>query len=119
MIRSYFILPFCIASLMFLCSCGASVNLSPGTTPRTPKPSDYKVQVYQKTDTVQVKHTVIGLISVEDSGFTVSCSYETVFNKAIEKARAIGADAIQIVQVDTPSFFSTCYQIKVLAIAYD
>jgi hypothetical protein len=104
---------------MFLCSCGAVVNLSPGTTPRSPKPSDYKVQVFQKADTVQVKYSIIGLISVEDSGITISCSYETVFNKAIEKARAIGADAIQIVQVDTPNLISSCYQIKVLAIAFD
>ncbi len=106
--RSNSIILFCLASLMFLCSCGVSVNLSPGTTLRPPKPSDYKVQVFQKDDTVQVKHSVIGLISVEDSGFSVSCSYKSVFNNAIEKARAIGADAIQIVQVDTPGLFSSC-----------
>jgi hypothetical protein len=88
-IRSFSVLILCIASLLFLCSCGASVNLSPGTIPRTPKPEGYKIQVYQKDDTVQTKYTAIGLISVEDSGVTLNCSYEVVFNKALEKARTL------------------------------
>jgi hypothetical protein len=119
MTRSPFVLVLGLTSLLLFCSCGASIKLSPGTTPRAAKAKDYQVKVYQKTDTVKVKHTTIGLISVEDSGLTVDCSHEVMFNKAVEKARAIGADAIQIIQVDTPGFFSSCYQIKVLAIAYE
>jgi uncharacterized protein YbjQ (UPF0145 family) len=112
----------CFLSIIFifsLCSCGVAVSLSPGTVPRTPKSSDYKIQVYQKTDTIKVKYSTIGLIGGGDSGFTISCSYETVLNKVIEKARSIGADAIQIVQVDSPNIISTCYEIKAIAIAYE
>jgi hypothetical protein len=117
--RPCLLLILALTSLLFLCSCGVSVNLSPGTNPRAPKPVDYKIQVYQETDTIRVKYTVIGLISAGDSGFTLSCSYGTVLNKAIEKAREIGANAIQIVKVNSPNIISSCYEVKVLAIAYD
>jgi len=119
MIRSLILYFLVLTSLLFLCSCGVAVSLSPGTIPRTPKPSDYAIKVYQKTDTIQGKYTTIGLIGAGDSGFTLSCSYETVLNKTIEKAREIGADAIQIVKVDSPNIISSCYEIKALAIAFE
>lgn len=112
------LVPLCVLGLL-MCSCAASVNYTKATEARTPKPSSFKVQVFQIADSVQVKYTLLGLISVDDNGFTTDCAYDIVLGKAIDHARQVGADAIKIIQHDKPDLFSSCHRIKALAIAFD
>lgn len=109
-----------ILSIMFLLnSCAASVNYKAEIDARKAKPSGYKIEVFQKDEKPQKKYTILGLISIEDSGFTTDCSYDVVLKKAEEKAREVGADALEIIKVESPDFISSCYRIKALAIAFD
>ena len=112
------LLPLCSLALL-LCSCATSIHYTKAADDRTAKPLDFKVQVFEKTDSVQAKYTLLGLISVDDNGFTTDCAYDVVIAKAKERARAVGADAIKIIQHDKPDLFSSCHRIKVLAISFD
>lgn len=55
---------------------------------------------------------LVGKLKIGDSGFTTDCSYETVINRAMETARKAGGNIIQLTELKTPGFTSTCYQIK-------
>ena len=116
-----YIIPACISMFIvfLLNSCAASVSYKSAAQSRPPKPEEYEIEVFHANETPSKKNTTLGLISVDDSGFTINCSYDVVLGKAKEKAREIGADAIKIVKIESPDLFSSCYRIKVLAIAYD
>ena len=109
-----------ILSIMFLLnSCAATVNYKAEMDARKAKPFGYRIEVFQKDEKPQKKYTILGIISIEDSGFTTDCSYDVVLKKAEEKAREVGADALEIIKVESPDFISSCYRIKALAIAFD
>jgi len=107
-----------IAALL-ISACAASVHFTPAADARAPKSPDSKIQVFGKDDSVKVRHTVLGLISIDDTGFTTDCAYDVVLAKAVQEARTVGADAIKIVQHERPDLWSSCHRIKALAIAFD
>ncbi|MCD2423330.1 DUF2846 domain-containing protein [Niabella pedocola] len=45
-------------------------------------------------------------------GFTTDCQYQRVIEKAQEKARKAGGNAIQITELKQPDLWSSCYRIK-------
>jgi hypothetical protein len=109
----------CLLLVTLFSSCAASVSYKSISEARQPKPDGFEVQVFQENETIAKKNTTLGLISVDDSGFTVHCSYDIVLEKAKEKAREIGADAIKIVKVESPDLISSCYRLKALAVVFD
>ena len=92
-------------------ACSTRVSYAPSTLEATnPKPSDFFITLFQKNETVPSEYRTIGSVSVGDKwGMTVKCSYIDVINDAKDKARKVGGDAIQVVQIKEPSLNSTCY----------
>ena len=54
----------------------------------------------------------LGYFEFKDGGLTLDCSYSTVTNLAIEKAREIGANGIKITEHKYPDNMSSCHRIK-------
>jgi hypothetical protein len=55
---------------------------------------------------------VIGTLSLTDSWFSVACGYGRMMKTNTDRACAVGADAIQFLTIDPPSWASTCYRSK-------
>lgn len=54
----------------------------------------------------------IGQIEIKDSGFTLSCDYETVKKMAKEEALKLGGNCLVIKEHREPNAWSTCHRIK-------
>ena len=64
--------------------------------------------IAQEVDTLWTK--TFG-VSVGEGGMTMKCGYDDVIIAAQKKARNVGGDAIQIVQLKEPDLFSSCYNL--------
>ena len=93
--------------------CGLAVNYMPKTTTvNNAKSGNHFITIFQINEKLPDNYTVIGSVSVGEAGMTIECGYEDVINAAKTKARSVGGDAIQIVQLKTPDFLgSTCYNL--------
>ena len=107
-----------VASLSIL-SCAPAVYFSSSGNSRDPKSSDYYIFVLPAKISLPTNAVVLGEISVTDAGMSVNCDLPDVIEKAKQRARKVGADAIQITSIREPDLMSTCYWIKALAIAFD
>ena len=78
----------------------------------SPKAENCQLEVFMPEQSIKKEFDVIGMFSVQDTGFSVFCGWEAVLAKNKKNACSKGADAIQFVSVDTPSGRSTCYRSK-------
>lgn len=74
--------------------------------------------VFEKNDPNYPKEAeIIGEITIKDGGFAVDCEFEAVKKLAVQKAKAMGANAIWIYEHKLPSpLSSTCHRIKAKAV---
>lgn len=93
-------------------SCSHTVAYSEYRKPTPNKKVIEKIIVYEIGDPVPVGQIVLGRISLGDSGFSESCGYADAIALAKQKAREVGADAVQVTKVYPPNFISTCYRIE-------
>lgn len=107
-----------LASLSLL-SCAPAVYFSSSGNSRDPKSPDHYIFVLPAKVSLPPNAVVLGEISVTDAGMSVNCDLPAVIEKAKQRARKVGADAIQVTAIREPDFMSTCYWIKALAIAFD
>lgn len=105
-------------SCLLIMGCGAVVKYKPMGEFRSPKAENFLLTVYQTADEIPIDYEVIGKINVDDSGLTLTCGYEKMMRILKKKALDVGADAIRIIEIESPDFFSSCYRISALAIAY-
>lgn len=78
----------------------------------TPLPAGTPVEVIGLGQKLPNNVKFIGSISVGDSGFTTKCSYQDVINDAINLARGMGGNIIQITEHKEPNILCDCHRIK-------
>jgi len=108
MIKTINILLFWIAIIMTACSSTVSTDTSKNYQPNY---SNQPIMVYRINDRVPVETEKIGTIKIGDYGFSVDCGWESVLQRAKNESRQKGGNAIQLISVQRPDFFSTCYRI--------
>ena len=81
----------------------------------TPLNKEVQVKVIGIGQKVPDNAKLLGSVNIGDSGFTKTsnCTYQAVLNEAIEQARTMGGNLIQIIEHKEPDFTSTCHRIKV------
>lgn len=105
--------------LIALPGCSPSVKFEPQAELRPAKEDNAPIKIYYENDELPSAYQIIGTIKVGDNGFSIGCGLEQVIGHAILEARAVGADAIQIIEVKPPGFVSSCFRITANAIAFD
>ena len=78
----------------------------------TPLPAGTHVEVIGIGQQVPDGAKLLGSISVGDSGFTTQCSYQEVIRDAINMARDMGGNVLQITQHKEPNLICDCHRIK-------
>ena len=78
----------------------------------TPLPAGTHVEVIGIGQQVPDGAKLLGSISVGDSGFTTQCSYQEVIRDAINMARDMGGNVLQITEHKEPDIWSSCHRIK-------
>lgn len=70
------------------------------------------VKVFALTDPFPENAEIIGVVTIDDTGFTTNCGWEVVLDKAKLEARKIGGNAVKITKHSLPNFFgSSCHRI--------
>ncbi|MBT2556339.1 hypothetical protein J7E24_00930 [Hymenobacter sp. ISL-91] len=94
----------------------ATLNLAGPAVLATPTAATAEFLVITEDQVFEGPAEELGDIVIRDSGFTLSCDYETVVALASDKARALGANALRIYEHKVPSMRSTCHQIRARAL---
>ena len=99
-----------IGSILILTSCSAKLTSS---MQKTYAPLDYKeeVRVFELGEGIPSNAEKLGTIKVGDSGFSVSCSYATVLDKAKTESRKVGGNILKITKHKRPDLWSSCHRI--------
>jgi len=102
---------FIFISLIVLISCNPKISVQIN---KSYPVLDYKkeVMVIGLKQKIPEGSEEIGFVKVEDTGFTMDCSYEIMVDKAKLEARKIGGNAIKITKHLKPSAKSSCHQIE-------
>ncbi|NVO32938.1 hypothetical protein, partial [Hymenobacter lapidiphilus] len=94
----------------------ATLGMAGPVMPVTPTAPTAEFLVITEDQVFEGPAEELGDIVIRDSGFTLSCDYETVVALASDKARALGANALRIYEHRLPSMMSTCHQIRARAL---
>jgi hypothetical protein len=97
--------------IIFLCACSPKVK--PTITKSYP-PLDYRetVSVLGLNEDAPANAEILGTVKIGDSGFSTNCGYDVAIEKAINEARKVGGNAIQITKHIPPNLMgSTCHRI--------
>ena len=80
----------------------------------TPLNRETTVQVIGIGQQVPYNVKLLGSVKIGEAGFTKTsnCTYQKVLNDAIEQARTMGGNLIQIIEHKEPDFRSSCHRIK-------
>lgn len=98
--------------LIAFIGCGTTGSYIKLKSTTTPKNQDCEQTFYMPGQEIKENTEIIGYYSVQETGFSVICSWEAVLEKNRAKSCEVGADIIQFTEVDTPSIRSTCYRAK-------
>ncbi|WP_018628021.1 DUF2846 domain-containing protein [Niabella aurantiaca] len=71
-----------------------------------------EILVFEVNKKIPATAKTIGQFKIGDKGFTTDCQYQRVIEKAQEKARKAGGNAIQITELKEPDIWSSCYRIR-------
>ncbi len=93
-------------------SCSHSVKYTEYRKPSPQKKTEGKITVFEIGDPISAEFTILGKVRLGETGFSHSCGYTDALYLARQKAREIGADAVQIIKVEKPDFWSTCYRVE-------
>jgi hypothetical protein len=108
--RARGMLPLVLMGCLF--GCALSERYVPSGPQLAPKPENCEVTKVMPGASISEPLDVIGTLSLTDSWFTVACGYGRLMKTNTDRACAAGADGIQFLTIDPPSFWSTCYQSK-------
>lgn len=103
---------FILFATIFISSCAHSVKYEPSRTSSKPRPINQKVIVYEEGESVPDDAIILGKLKLGESGLSFSCGYNDALYLAKKKAKEVGADAIQIIKVKSPDFWSSCYRLE-------
>jgi len=101
-----------LGSLLFLTSCSARLTSS---IQKAYAPLDYReeVKVFEIGERTPPNAEKLGTIKIGDSGFSVSCSYAIVIERAKTESRKVGGNALKITRHKRPDLWSSCHRITV------
>jgi len=95
----------CLLLGVLLAGCTTTTRYEAKAPNGPAKPAEYPIYVYEEHTAVPRPYEVIGWMRVGDTPFTVmGGSLESVVNKLMQNAREKGADALQILSVESPDF---------------
>ncbi len=100
---------FTIAILLASCGTAKKAHVLNYSTPLS---SNERVEVVGMGKPVPPGSNFIGSLSIGDTGFTAKCSYQQVMQDAIEVARGMGGNIIQITEHKEPDAMCSCHRIK-------
>lgn len=108
-----------LSAALLLAGCGTTVTYKSNLPPGPPRPPGYPIPVYDEDMTVPRPVKVMGTISVNNSGFTVSGgSVEAVMKDVMQRARDNGADAVQVTSIAKPDFENPNYRLTADLLRY-
>ena len=93
-----------------LFGCALSESYVQSGPPGPPKPENCDLPRVMPGATISEPFEVIATLSLTDSWFSVACGYGRMMKTNTDRACAVGADAIQFLTIDPPSWASTCYR---------
>lgn len=77
------------------------------------KPADYPIYLYPKEVRVPRPYEVVGVMAIRDTLFTVfGGSFASEVAELRQRARKVGADAVQLTSVEQPDFMHAKYRIE-------
>jgi hypothetical protein len=98
--------------LLMLTGCTTVTKYESKTDASPPKPEGYPIYIYAQKVKVPRAFEIIGTTHVGDTPFTVfGGSLESELKELRQKARRKGADALQIISVESPGFFHASYRV--------
>lgn len=106
--RGHRVLPFVLMGCIF--GCALSERYVPSGPRLAPRPENCEVTKVLPGASISEPFDVIGTLSLTDSWLSVACGYGRLMKTNTDRACAAGADGIQFLTIDPPSFWSTCYQ---------
>lgn len=102
---------FFVSASLF-CSCspriGSTISLSRPSLGET-----QIVEIFGLGEEIPDGGEYIGFVSIDDTGFTINCSYDVVMRIAANEARKMGGNVIHILSHKRPDFWSSCHRITV------
>lgn len=107
------VLPIISLSCLFAVSCAHSVTYTEIRKATPDKKAADRITVYEIGDPVKAEYIELGTVWLGESGFSQSCGYNDALYLARQKAREVGADAVQVTRVEQPNWWTTCYRVEV------
>ena len=111
-----------VISTLLIFGCGMKVvfvPVSPSSSLNKPKPPTHPIQIFESNEKIPQEYKIIGKVNVGEAGATLNCGYDDVINAAQKKARDVGGDALQIIEVRMPVIGSTCYTLLANIIMFE
>ena len=108
-------LVFVMALLVLGCTTQMKITVDRGDAQQNlqPKPVGQEIKVIEADDALPQNALFIAKLKVTDTGVTVDCGYDNVLAQALDKARELGGDLVQIMQVYEPDLWSSCFRLEV------
>lgn len=101
-----------ILSIGLLSSCGAAIQATRTGQYYAPLKSTEEVKVFDQGGLSYTNAEKVGTITIGDTGFTVGQTYNVAVERAKEKCRELGGNAIELIRVLPPDVYSTSYRIN-------
>jgi len=96
-----------VFAVVLLAGCTTTSKYVSKSPAGNPKPEDYPIYIYTENVSVPRPFDIIGTMHIGDTPFTViGGSLESVMNKLMNNARKKGADAVQLTNLEEPSFWT-------------
>jgi hypothetical protein len=106
-------------------ACAPAVHYAPMTgqgqdvlPERSPRDPSAPVDIFRDSREIPRSAHTVGEVRVSDTGFSMGCGYDAVLSRILDRARAEGADAVYLAQVNEPDLLSTCYRITARLLVY-
>lgn len=116
-IRVCLILLYFFSFIFLLSSCGPAIKYTAYVKSDIPKTTTHNIMIIGPEFDLPKNAVILGDLIIGGAGL-VSCDYYDTLYSAQERARAVGGDAIQIIEVISPDTFNDCFRMKAKVIAF-
>jgi hypothetical protein len=100
-----------LALSVLLTGCTTVTRYEAKTKAHPAKPADHPIYLYPREVRVPRPYEVIGVMEIRDTPFTMfGGSFESEIAALRERARKVGADAVQLTSVEQPDFLHAKYR---------
>lgn len=99
-----------ITLILLPLSCTAPGTYTPVNQALSPKAPDCAMEIFMPGDPIAQSYRVLGMYRLEQAPFSTRCNWESAFKRFRTEACAVGADAVQFMDIEEPRVESTCYR---------